>query len=212
VPRQKSYTDKLAKRVEALALAGESASAIHQRLEAEGYKVPSVRTIGNIVARVRGKAPRKRAPSKPKSARRKSSAKSEPEQKKPSTPKGSSGAPKSKRAASKSSKAKREADQPVTGDEQRALLSSLLRGVVEDARKSRQDGDSASSLAGARLAGALSSAIARIPTEVPPADPNEQPDMMAAAERGRAKLFDYVERARAGKSRGRAQVRPNAGR
>jgi len=41
--------------------------------------------------------------------------------------------------------------------------------------------------------------------------PEEHPDMIAAAERARRKLCDYVERARAGKLRGRVGARPSDG-
>lgn len=45
----------------------------------------------------------------------------------------------------------------------------------------------------------------------PKRDPNERPDMVQAADRGRAKLLEYVERAALGKSPGRAGARPNGG-
>ena len=152
MPRLKATTAEVDERIKALALANATVGDIARQLNAEGFDVPSNTTIKRRVAKVRG--PRRASASvTPMGARRK------PRSKKKKT-----------RAKADDADSETGEHASVTGEEQRALLSALLRGVVKDARESRKEGDSASAAAHARVATALSASISRIPIEVPPVD------------------------------------------
>ena len=93
------------------------------------------------------------------------------------------------------------ADAPLAAmglDEQRASLSDLLR-VHRDSALALASTDPAASAASTRIVTALAGAIRHLTEPAPPRNPNELPDMVAAADRGRAKLQDYLERIRLGK-------------
>jgi hypothetical protein len=84
-------------------------------------------------------------------------------------------------------------------DEHRALLSRLLRDTIADAERLRAEGEDQRATSATRLAGALSSALRHITRPDPPPDPNELPDMIAAAERGVERLREYQRKIRSGK-------------
>ena len=87
---------------------------------------------------------------------------------------------------------------PLTVADQRVELSKLFRSQAKLACDKRESNPAEANTA-ARLATALSAALARVTVPDPPRDPNEHPDMVAAAERGRAKLWEYLERIQTGK-------------
>jgi hypothetical protein len=84
-------------------------------------------------------------------------------------------------------------------DEHRSLLSRLLRDTIADAERLRAEGEDQRATSATRLAGALSSALRHITRPDPPPDPNELPDMIAAAERGVERLKEYQRKIRSGK-------------
>ncbi len=90
-------------------------------------------------------------------------------------------------------------DVPLDLAEQRLELSRLFRSYAKQARTLRDSDPAASHVAG-RLASVFAGALSRVTVPEPPRDPNEHPDMIAAAEHGRAKLWGYVEAASLGKS------------
>lgn len=94
--------------------------------------------------------------------------------------------------------------EPTTEDDpQPADVVAALQRVSETLEGACRSLDS-SDPADARLLSTLGRSAAAIAQQIqrmtPPApvDPNAHPDMLAAADRGRAKLWEYVERLRAG--------------
>lgn len=88
--------------------------------------------------------------------------------------------------------------EPLSLDDQRRLLSEQMRSAAAAARTLRASGDLGAAAAQSRLVAAFGASLKRLTAPDPPPDPNERPDMQAAAHRGRAKLADYLERIRTG--------------
>jgi hypothetical protein len=88
-------------------------------------------------------------------------------------------------------------DVPLDISEQRLELSRLFRSYAKQARVLHDTNPAEANTAG-RLASVFAAALSRVTVPEAPRDPNEHPDMVAAAERGRAKLWEYLERAARG--------------
>lgn len=78
-------------------------------------------------------------------------------------------------------------------------LRELIPKLTEMVERAMVDDESQVVNAGLRTLSQLTAQLARLEPPIPP-DPNDHPDMVAAARACRAKLVDYVERARGGKS------------
>jgi hypothetical protein len=89
-------------------------------------------------------------------------------------------------------------DMPLDIAEQRVELSRLFRTYAKQARALHDTSPAEANTAG-RLASVFAAALSRVTVPEPPRDPNEHPDMVAAAERFRAKAWEYVEKIQTGK-------------
>ena len=86
----------------------------------------------------------------------------------------------------------------MTRDEQRRHWSRVMREAIATAEGLRAVSELEPAARWLRIASQAGATLAKLsPSEEPP-DPNQLPDMVAAADRGRAKLWDYLERLRAG--------------
>ena len=86
----------------------------------------------------------------------------------------------------------------MTRDEQRRYWSRTMRNAIATAEQLRNERELAQAAHWLRIASQAGATLAKLsPSEEPP-DPNTLPDMVAAADRGRAKLWDYLERLRVG--------------
>jgi hypothetical protein len=179
--RKPSYSPQIADRVADLVDAGLTATAIRQRLVTEGLRVPSQRTIASIVARCKPTTRDKQA--------------------------------KGKRSSGKG-KAKKAEQSNGNGD------TSAIVGILEDASGVLESIASQFDLGRAddkeiRIYNQTLRTLSQVATQVQrltppePPDPNAHPDMRAASDKGMAKLWDYLERALAGKFRRRAKARRN---
>jgi hypothetical protein len=77
-------------------------------------------------------------------------------------------------------------------------IKALVPKLTAMVERAMQDEEPSQVNAGLRTLGQLTAQLARLEPPIPP-DPNEHPDMIAAASKCRAKLQDYVDRARGGK-------------
>lgn len=99
----------------------------------------------------------------------------------------------------------------MTRDEQRRHWSDVLRRSV--ARSAVLEGNAELEAAARwhRIGLQAGAALLKLGTGEAAVDANALPDMVEAADRGRAKLADYLERIRLGKCPGRGRARPSDG-
>ena len=82
----------------------------------------------------------------------------------------------------------------MTRDEQRRYWSRTMRGAIATAEELRANRELEPAARWLRIASQAGATLAKLsPSEEPP-DPNTLPDMVAAADRGRAKLWEYISR------------------
>lgn len=178
--RRPSYTAEVAARIAELAASGMTAVAIREKLLSEGLEAPSTRTVMSVARSAKAKAPSPR------------------------------------RGKSRAPKSRDEPPAPAAVDvaEASALVSTLegavrtMEGVVSQIDPRQADAMDVKLLN--QTFRTLSQVVAQIQRMTPPEppDPNQNPDILADAERCREILFKYLEDARQGKSQGRAGARP----
>lgn len=96
-------------------------------------------------------------------------------------------------------------------DELREMSASKLRRLSTEIDAALADGRVDAAMSLVRVWNQTAANVAKTMAPSPPTPAEERPDMQAAADRARRKLWEVVEVARLGKSEGRGRARPSSG-